>query len=357
MKAYRLRIWSVVCPEAWRDVLATSWHTLADLHECLRASFELRGDCLWGFFAGGRPWEDRRHYGGPGTGAPHPADKALLGHLRLKAGRRLLYLYDYHEEIWHAVDVMEVREMGQGPVVPFVLDSSEVVTHLDYSPFGPDRPLGPRRPRERRRFVRSLSLYLTKAETVWRGRLPCEFAYRCYELASNFMEWCEYKPGRFLGIGLAARVDLVSWVLTLCRCLLGCGFYWEPFCLSREAARLVRPDLFGAMHVVVLAGRERENAATGILEVLARFPDRPEVLALCGQAWERIGASEEAARCRARALELAGRQGEPEAVQELLEDPQDMEKAFAGLARPPERRVQRKRRRPKGKVIPFRPRG
>jgi hypothetical protein len=90
----------------WRRIECTQSQTLHDLHRAIQSAFKLDGDHLYSFFLNNRPWDQVFDYGGPGvTGTPRHAADAVLAELPLKINKRILYIFDFGDDLRYDVKV------------------------------------------------------------------------------------------------------------------------------------------------------------------------------------------------------------------------------------------------------------
>lgn len=98
----------------WRRIECTQAQTLHDLHQAIQSAFNLDDDHLYTFFLNNRPWDHAFDYGGPGvTRIPRRATDAVLAELPLKINKRILYIFDFGDDLRY-----EVRVDGEGLANP-----------------------------------------------------------------------------------------------------------------------------------------------------------------------------------------------------------------------------------------------
>ena len=90
----------------WRRIECTHAQTLHDLHQAIQSAFNLDDDHLYAFFLNNRPWDQAFDYGGPGvTPTPRYATDAVLAELPLKINKRILYIFDFGDDLRYDVKV------------------------------------------------------------------------------------------------------------------------------------------------------------------------------------------------------------------------------------------------------------
>ncbi len=90
----------------WRRIECTQAQTLHDLHGAIQAAFELDDEHLYAFFLNNRPWDQVFDYSGPGVATtPRYATEAVLAELPLKINKRILYIFDFGDDLRYDVKV------------------------------------------------------------------------------------------------------------------------------------------------------------------------------------------------------------------------------------------------------------
>lgn len=82
--------------------------TLEDLHDAIQGAFRLGGDHLYAFFLDGQRFSDKA-VNDPRSDDPPFADEATIGGLDLFVGQRILYLYDFGDEVTLDVELESVE--------------------------------------------------------------------------------------------------------------------------------------------------------------------------------------------------------------------------------------------------------
>ncbi|HEX7499876.1 MAG TPA: SEC-C metal-binding domain-containing protein [Polyangia bacterium] len=90
----------------WRRIECTRAQTLHHLHQAIQSAFKLDNDHLYAFFLNNRPWDHVFDYGGPGvTRTRRYATDAVLAELPLKINKRILYIFDFGDDLRYDVKV------------------------------------------------------------------------------------------------------------------------------------------------------------------------------------------------------------------------------------------------------------
>jgi len=108
---YSLRVRLQWQPSVWRVIEMTADQTLEDLHEAIQDAFGWDRDHLYAFFLSGRAWDSSTEIGCPsldGEMEPPTADEVALGDLDPQPGQRLLYLFDFGDDLRHDIEVLGV---------------------------------------------------------------------------------------------------------------------------------------------------------------------------------------------------------------------------------------------------------
>lgn len=93
--------------------------SLYDLHIAIQDAFGWDNDHLFSFFMSGEIWDNEKRYSGDPLGEHErsgpgdlskAADEADIGDLSLVQGSAFKYLFDYGDEIIHAIEVLDIHE-------------------------------------------------------------------------------------------------------------------------------------------------------------------------------------------------------------------------------------------------------
>jgi hypothetical protein len=113
-------------PSVWRKLELTDEHTLHDVHSAIQDAFLLDRDHAYSFFTNNHAWDMFHSYGGADImdiTAPNDACATQLGSLSLPVNKRLLYLFDYGDELRHEVKVIGHGTVADGAEYPRVVDA------------------------------------------------------------------------------------------------------------------------------------------------------------------------------------------------------------------------------------------
>ena len=146
-----------------------------------------------------------------------------------------------------------------------------------------------------------------------------------YELALQFRNAIESRPDEILEIDDEMEYGLLDWLLELPFELAGNGLVTEAAEIGKRFAEVFEPENFLADRAAILAvhGR-RDEAATQVEEILARFPEDPWVAIKAGDACYALGDKQAAESLYRRGWTQAGddsytREGALERLIPLLE--------------------------------------
>lgn len=96
--------------------------TLEELHWIIQEAFDFDNDHLYSFFMDGKPWSHKAINCPEGSEGPF-TDEVTLGELKLKPGKKILYLFDYGDE-WRFNVVLKKIDSSKKPLkAPIILES------------------------------------------------------------------------------------------------------------------------------------------------------------------------------------------------------------------------------------------
>lgn len=93
-------------PKVYRDLELALDQTLEDLHLAIQDAYRWDDDHLYSFFMSGKPYDRRSEIGSPWSDTKRSTYKTRLSSLKLTAGRRFLYLFDYGDDHQFMVEVL-----------------------------------------------------------------------------------------------------------------------------------------------------------------------------------------------------------------------------------------------------------
>jgi hypothetical protein len=105
-------------PEVWRRIEVRGDQTLHDLHEAIQEAFEWDDDHLYAFYLSGKPWDTETEYERPGSRG-RSAARYRLEHLPLRRGKKLLYIFDFGDELRHTIRLEAIVRDGVAPGVEY----------------------------------------------------------------------------------------------------------------------------------------------------------------------------------------------------------------------------------------------
>jgi len=100
---YRFQVRLQWMKDVWRRIELTGDQTLHDLHLAIQEAFDWDNDHLYAFFLSGKAWDQATAYESPYGEAERSAAEYRLEHLPLKKGQRLLYIFDFGDDLRHDV--------------------------------------------------------------------------------------------------------------------------------------------------------------------------------------------------------------------------------------------------------------
>lgn len=108
---YRFKVTFEYAPDVWRRIEIRGDQTLHDLHNAIQDAFDWDDDHLYAFFLSGKAWDESTEYARPG-GEGRSAARFRLEHLPLRARQRLLYIFDFGDELRHTVKLEAIERNG-----------------------------------------------------------------------------------------------------------------------------------------------------------------------------------------------------------------------------------------------------
>lgn len=108
-QGYRLRVGLRWKPTVWREVELRGDHTLHDLHRIIQHAFGWDDDHLYAFYLSGKRNDALTEVGQStsfGASEPPVASEVALAHLELKRGQKLLYVFDFGDNLEHDIQYL-----------------------------------------------------------------------------------------------------------------------------------------------------------------------------------------------------------------------------------------------------------
>lgn len=107
--------------KVWRRFKLSSLHTMHELNLAIQDAFNFDDDHLYAFFMDGKAWSNKAIW--DPRAEDHPcADTAVIDRLKLVEGQRILYIYDYGDEIRLDVRVEEILQEEASPLRPMLIE-------------------------------------------------------------------------------------------------------------------------------------------------------------------------------------------------------------------------------------------
>ena len=308
----------------WRRIECTQEQTLHDLHLAIQSAFELDNDHLYAFFLNNRPWDQVFDYGGPGvTTTPRCATDAVLAELPLKINKRILYIFDFGDDLRY-----DVKVVGEG-LADHALSYPRVIGGEGEAP--PQYPSLDEDDREHRAededeghgddsdkahpglqalvpvVRRCLRAHVRRRHPEWSEEdvnEACpgagnEQAVTLQEEREAALAIVERSEGNLslihMNIERALESTVWRWLGDLPRDLSDEGHHANAVTLSESLAVVWRDEQLSYDLPLLLARSGDRHRALSLVESnLAEFPDEPNMLLPAGQALETLGENERA---------------------------------------------------------------
>ena len=100
-------------PDIWRIIDIKGNQMLSSLHKAIFKAFDRFEEHQYSFFLKNKPYDKENEYTSPGlntNGTGKLATRIRIDSVELYGGRKFLYLFDYGDEWWHEVELVEVTE-------------------------------------------------------------------------------------------------------------------------------------------------------------------------------------------------------------------------------------------------------
>ncbi len=106
----------------YREIAISSDSTLEELHWIIQKAFDFGNDHLYAFFMDGKPWSHKAYFSPDGDEGPF-THEVTLGELKIKIGKKILYLFDYGDEWRFNVVLKKIDFIEKVPKKPVILKS------------------------------------------------------------------------------------------------------------------------------------------------------------------------------------------------------------------------------------------
>jgi tetratricopeptide (TPR) repeat protein len=330
----------------WRRIECTQSQTLHDLHRAIQSAFNLDDDHLYAFFLNNWPWAHVFDYGGPGvTRTPRHATDAVLAELPLKINKRILYIFDFGDDLRYEVKVAGEGLADPASSYPRVVDGEgeappqyqsmeeDALRHQEEN----DEGVGRRSPLDEQN-----GSHPGQAHSGLQALVP--LVARCLRahVRRRHQEWSEEEADEACCPGLEDRqpttlqqerevalalieqsggnVSLLhaniehalestvwGWLGDLPRDLSDQGHHADALTLNERLAAVWRDEqLIYDLPLLLARSGDRHRAIALVESNLAEFPDEPSMLLPAGQALEMLGENDRAESAYRDALTWVG---------------------------------------------------
>lgn len=117
-RIYRFKVSLNSKPNIWRIIEIKENQMLSSLHKAIFNAFDRFEEHLYSFFMSNKPYDRESEYTCPDPDmdeTSRPVTRIRIDSLYLHPGQRFLYLFDYGDEWWHDVELMEIKaQTSQG---------------------------------------------------------------------------------------------------------------------------------------------------------------------------------------------------------------------------------------------------
>ena len=100
-------------PDIWRIIEIKENQMLSSLHQAIFKAFDRFDEHQYSFFLSNKPYDRESQYISPGLdtdGTGKLATRIRIDSIALYGGPKFLYLFDYGDEWWHEVELIDVTE-------------------------------------------------------------------------------------------------------------------------------------------------------------------------------------------------------------------------------------------------------
>jgi tetratricopeptide (TPR) repeat protein len=113
LKIYQFKVTLKETPGIWRIIEIKGNQMLSSLHKAIFNAFDRFDEHLYSFFMSNKPYDKDSEYTLPDPDEYRwetDATRIRIDTLHLQQGQKFLYLFDYGDQWWHEVEVVEIRE-------------------------------------------------------------------------------------------------------------------------------------------------------------------------------------------------------------------------------------------------------
>jgi len=123
-RVYTFKVSLKEAPKIWREIEIKGDQTLHQLHKAIFEAFDRFDEHLYAFFLSNKPWDSSTEYSLPDPGSEAKnAKKATIDSLGLRVKKKFLYVFDFGDEWWHSVELLNVREEELVGKYPCIIES------------------------------------------------------------------------------------------------------------------------------------------------------------------------------------------------------------------------------------------
>lgn len=111
VKVYTFQVSLKASPQVWRKVEIKGSQTLHNLHKAIFKAYDRYDEHLYAFFLSNKPWDNSAEYGLPDPESDiKNAKRARIDSLGLSVNKRFLYLFDFGDEWWHSIRLLDIKK-------------------------------------------------------------------------------------------------------------------------------------------------------------------------------------------------------------------------------------------------------
>lgn len=124
MSVYIFQVSLKESPKIWRKIEIKGSQTLHHLHKAIFEAYERYDEHLYAFFMSNKPWDHSSEYGLPDPERRAKNSKrARIDSLELQMKRKFLYLFDFGDEWWHSIQLLNMTEEELEGLYPRIIES------------------------------------------------------------------------------------------------------------------------------------------------------------------------------------------------------------------------------------------
>ena len=124
VKIYTFKVSLKESPKVWRKIEIKGSQTLHNLHKAIFKAYERYDEHLYAFFLSNKPWDKATEYGLPDPESNvKNAKRARVDSLGLSVNKKFLYLFDFGDEWWHSIGLLDIKNQEPKGKYPRVIES------------------------------------------------------------------------------------------------------------------------------------------------------------------------------------------------------------------------------------------